>query len=75
MVGKVLGTAIKAEHEIEKLMNDGQGNRDIAEQEVQELRNLAERATLSCVNAAESWGKEALDKTKDITMDDVTIEQ
>lgn len=73
MVTETLRSAIKAEHEIEHLADSADGSsKDVTELELQQLKHFTEQAAISAAKAAENWGRNAINKTKEIT-EDITL--
>lgn len=66
MVTQALKTISKAEKELEHIAGDC-NSQDPADQTAKEMRRLAETVTFSAVKATEQWGKQVLEKTKEIT--------
>ena len=70
MVEDALRSAFKAEHKMEQLMESvSDGANDPADKEIQEIKQFAEQTAIITAKAAETWGKEAFNKAKEITED------
>ena len=66
MVGNTIHSVLKAEHEMEHLVESStDGSTDTTEKEFQELRRMTEQVTLSAIKATENWGRDALNKSKE----------
>ena len=63
MVAKTMQTLSKAEKELEHMAENGQPQ-DETEKAFKEVRHITERAAFNAVKSAETWGKAALDRTK-----------
>lgn len=64
MVSDTLRTLSKAEKQLEHMANNGQPQDD-TEKACNEMRRVAEQAAFSAVQSTETWGKAALERTKD----------
>lgn len=64
MVSDTLRTISKAEKELEHMANNGQPQDD-TEKTLNEMRRVTEQAAFSAIRSAETWGKAALEGTKD----------
>ena len=71
MVTQTLKTISNAEKKLEHAVNASMDNnsQDASEQAAREMKKIAEMATFSAIEATENWGKQALNKTKDLTED------
>lgn len=67
MVTKVLHTVTQVEKEAERLAGASNNTQDPADQAIKEMRRLAEMTAFSVARTADTWGKKALDKTKEFT--------
>ena len=66
MVNDTIHSVLKAEHEMEYLVESSTGgSTDATEREFQELRRVTEQVALAAIKTTENWGKQALNKTKE----------
>lgn len=66
MVEQSIQSVIKAEHELEHLVESSTGgSQDATERDFQEMRRLTEQAALAAFKATTDWGKESLNKAKE----------
>ena len=66
MVENTIHSVLKAEHEMEHLVESSTGgSQDATEREFHEIRRVTEQAALTAIKATENWGKDAINKTKE----------
>ena len=63
MVSKSLQTLSKVEKELEHMVDNGE-KPDETEKLLKEARHLAEQTAFSAIRSTETWGKAALERTK-----------
>ena len=66
MVDNTIQSVLNAEHKLESMVESStDGSTDTTEKEFQELHRITEQITLSAIKAAENWGRDALNKSKE----------
>lgn len=66
MVENTMRSVLKAEHQLEHLAESSTGgSADETEKEFKEMRRITEQAALTALKSTETWGRQALNKTKE----------